>query len=186
MSCPDWNALHAAREADPLVDPPGFAAARAHLADCRDCRRAAARVDPLLLFAAPGNTPGPTGSAARPDLEMQSAVLALVRASRVAAPPAAPRARAGRRAGQVAAAIVLTSLLGLSGGPPVDGSRERAGSAGTVADLASPAELARWVDETAILAQPAVEDVDRPEARIYDLSQADLAVVMIVDASLDV
>lgn len=182
MSCPDWNALHEAREADPLVDPPGFAAARAHLADCRDCRRAAARVDPLLLFAAPGNTPGPTVSAARPDLEMQSAVLALVRASRVAAPPA----RAGRRAGQVAAAIVLTSLLGLSGGPPVESSRERAGSAGTLADLASPAELARWVDETAILAQPAVEDVDRPEARIYDLSQADLAVVMIVDASLDV
>ena len=31
-----------------------------------------------------------------------------------------------------------------------------------------------------------VEDLDRPGARIYELPQSDMAVVMIVDASLDV
>ena len=34
--------------------------------------------------------------------------------------------------------------------------------------------------------QSAVEELDRPGVRIYELPQADMAVVMIVDASLDV
>ncbi|MEO8277151.1 MAG: hypothetical protein ABI639_13130 [Thermoanaerobaculia bacterium] len=39
---------------------------------------------------------------------------------------------------------------------------------------------------TAAPAQSAVEELDRPGARIYELPQRDMAVVMIVDASLDV
>ena len=153
MSCPDWNTLATAREADPVVDPPGFAAALAHLSDCSGCRKAAARVDPLLLFSALGGE----GAAApsRPDQEMQNAVLAMVRASRVATREERPRA--GSRAARIAAGILLAILVGLSGRPPAVDAGDPVGSAELGADPAPASTMA-----------------------------AELAVVMIVDSSLDV
>jgi hypothetical protein len=197
--CPDWTALAAARltamtesergeNGTALTDPPGFAAARAHLAGCPDCRVAALAADPLFLFstlepadAAAGETEKPRGAAGRDDhdvREMQSAVFALVRASRVA--PDAERELAKDRPVsrwlRYAAGFVIASLLGLSGASRAP--REEA------AVPPAPESLASWTEATA---DPAtVEELDRPEARVYELSNAELAVVMIVDAGLDV
>ena len=86
MSCPDWRTLSAAREAETLAttaiaatapdaDPPGWAEAREHAAQCSRCRAEALAADPLLLFARLPErvvTPAEIG-------DMQSAVAALVR-----------------------------------------------------------------------------------------------------------
>jgi hypothetical protein len=194
--CPDWTALAAARMSEkagmaqmaengaPLADTPGFAAARAHLAACPDCRRAALAADPLFLFSTlePAEELNePRGALDRDDpavREMQSSVLALVRASRVA-PEAARESAKGRPASRwlrYAAGFVIASLLGLSGVSRAP--REEA------AVPPVPETFADWAEAAE---DPAtVEELDRPEARVYELSNAELAVVMIVDAGLDV
>ena len=52
VSCPDWSALAALRNADRRDDaePAGWAAAVAHLDACPRCRREALAADPLLVF----------------------------------------------------------------------------------------------------------------------------------------
>ncbi len=168
MSCPDWRALVAARERDPGVDPPGWEAARRHLAGCPACRAAAIDLDPCLLFV---HLPSPRGTAG--DVaEMQRAVAALVRAGRVE-PRARPLARRAWR-GAAAAAIVLLAL-GVEAGPrrgaPPEAREEIAARVDALLDAGDP---------------PALEEIDRPEARVYQVPADGLAVVMIVDASLDV
>jgi hypothetical protein len=185
VSCPDWKALAVARAAHPESDPPEWGEARAHLAACPACRAAAVAADPLLLFSrlAPAQE---TPRAADP--EMLDGVLALVRASRVAggeAPVAASPARSARRVrrARIAAAILLASLFALS-----DSARRPASTAAVEPEIVaaeSGFELAVESDPAEPLL-PAVEDLDRPEARIYELSEADLAVVLIVDPGFDV
>ncbi len=175
MSCPDWRALLAARERDPDVDPPGWSEARGHLAECRACRSVAAEIDPVLIFAA---LPAPRVAPAE-IAEMQRAVAALVRAERVAPRASEPvaarrRRRAGRLARGAAAAAVLLLALGVEAGP-----RRVAPGAGEAL-----AALPEAGPDT--FAPPALEEIDRPQARIYQLPAEGLSVVMIVDASLDV
>ncbi len=192
MTCPDWRALVAAREAEPAADEPGWAEARRHAAQCSRCRVEALCVDPLLLFARLPERP----VAPREIAEMQGAVAALVRASRVAQgghpAPRGLRAAPSRRfpAARFAAALGVCSLLALSGVPRPQpagiGPFANAGEFST--GLAAPAALpARNTGvERARPMQSLVEELGRPGARIYELPQADMAVVMIVDASLDV
>jgi len=193
--CRDWSALAAERDTIPLADPAGWDEARAHLAGCEACRRAALAADPLFLFAAlpPSAVPPAewgasarraTAIAANTDAsdasEMTSAVLALVRASRVAAPADRPLRR-GAASMRWAAALVVASLFALSGAP----RSPRPPIAVAVEAPAPGGEMAGF-GETVDFVQPMVEELDRPEARVYELSNADLAVVMIVDAGLDV
>ncbi len=193
MSCPDWRALVAARDADPGGDLPAWSEARRHLADCGRCRRLALAADPLLVFARLPErtvTPGEIAS-------MQSAVASLVRASRVGqasgsgeggvpgrtevgGSPGATRALR-RSLTRFAALLGACTLLALSGAP----LRHAPGLGGLVAS--GGLVLVQGVaGEGALPVQSVVEELDRPGARIYELPQADMAVVMIVDASLDV
>ena len=196
MSCPDWVALVAARAAHASdgapgspgsdgshtsVDPTEFAAARRHLESCPACRRTAIAADPLLVFA---TLPQPLQVSALDVSAMQDSVLTLVRASRVAtaqpSPPSISRRRSARGV-KAAAGLLLASLLALSGTPRTPATHATAAAVGADAQA-----LSHWIDDALELAPPAVEDLDRPGARIYELPQGDLAVVMIVDASLDV
>jgi hypothetical protein len=173
VSCPDWRTLLARREARPDDDPDGWAAARRHLAGCAACRAEALAWDPTLLFL---QLPAPRVEAG--DVAaMQEAVAALVRAGRVD-PRKARRLRAARPAGRwrsVAAAAVL-ALAALV----VEPVRRP--------DAAPADELAAFdADWLPALAVPAVlEEIESPEARVYQIPAEGLSVVMVVDASLDV
>lgn len=168
MSCPDWRDLVAARERDPGADPPGWAEARRHLAECAACRALAIDLDPSLLFV---HLPAPRVTAA--DVAaMQGAVVALVRAGRIE-PRARPVARRAWRG--VAAASIALLALGVEAGP-----RRGALPAPQEAVAGLPGED---LDPGAL---PSLEEIDRPEARVYQVPADGLAVVMIVDASLDV
>lgn len=177
MSCPDWRALSAAREADPAAELPAWEEARRHAAHCARCRQAALAAEPLLLFA---RLPERRVSADEIG-DMQAAVSALVRAGRVAQggsrrAPAARRLSGRLSATRAAAALLVCSLVAFSGAPrtrPSVGAMLAAGDFG-----AAPGEI--------LPVGSVVEEIDRPGARIYELPQADMAVVMIVDASLDV
>lgn len=167
MSCPDWRRLVALREEDPSRDPDGWEAARRHLADCAPCRREAIAADPLLVFAPRAATPTP---AAR-EAEMLASVTALVRAERLAE---RRRALASSTFGRLAAGLGVLALLSLSGAP-------------SPRQLPAPAAQVAGVDGLAGTPPAAIlEDLDRPDARVYELPQSDIALVMIVDASLDV
>lgn len=180
MTCPDWRALAAAREADPLAEIAGWHEARTHAAACSRCREAALAVDPLLLFARE-----PQRSVSSNEIsDMQASVMALVRASRVANGEAVARPEPPKRllsASRIAAAIGVCSLLALSGAP-------RSSSSGAAMAVAAMPDLlsAELAPAEALPAGSVVEELDRPGARIYEMPQGDVAVVMIVDASLDV
>ncbi|MEO8197847.1 MAG: hypothetical protein ABI689_14115 [Thermoanaerobaculia bacterium] len=188
MSCPDWRALVAARDAEPAADQPAWAEARHHAAQCGRCREEALLADPLLLFARLPERRATAGEIG----EMQSAVAALVRAGRIA--QGTSSAQSGRQialraAGsglfsvtRVAAALGVCSLLAFSGAP-----RSRpAGLLGAFAVAGSPQSGQVALTREVLPLDSIVEELDRPGARIYELPQSDMAVVMIVDASLDV
>ncbi len=169
MSCPDWPALVAARERDSGAEPPGWATARAHLSACSACRRRAVDLDPTLVFLAlPALEPREGEISA-----MQGAVAALVRTRRLES--AGERSRPARPARLRRAALAAAALaaLVLEAGP----RRPAPPPAGLLAaeGLAPGASSA-----------PVVEQIERPDARVYQLPAEGLSVVMIVDASLDV
>ncbi len=182
MSCPDWRALVAARDAAPAADLPAWDEARRHASTCGSCREAAFAADPLLLFSRLPErrvTPGEID-------DMQSAVAALVRSSRIAQsarvePSGKDRVSARLPLSRVAAALGICSLLALSGAPRrhPSGFAELEGAGSAVAKQRMTAAEVQAFGSV-------VEELDRPGARIYELPQADMAVVMIVDASLDV
>ncbi|MEO7793202.1 MAG: hypothetical protein ABIV06_00400 [Thermoanaerobaculia bacterium] len=182
MSCPDWRALVAARDASPIEDPAGWTEAVEHTAQCGRCRASALAADPLLLFARLSERQ----VAADEIADMQAAVAALVRAGRVG--KGGDRALSRRAGGafrlslpRVAAALGVCSLLALSGAPrPQRSTLALLPASGVV--IAGETVMA---EETLSLGS-VVEELDRPGARIYELPQSDMAVVMIVDASLDV
>jgi hypothetical protein len=167
VTCPDWRALIAEREREPGADPPGWAEARAHLAVCAGCRARAIDLDPSLLLV---SLPAPRVAAA--DVaDMQRAVAALVRAGRVEPRPRRLARQLWR--GAAAAAVVLLALA-VEAGPRRAAPEPVAVAAaltGVETDFGSP---------------PVLEELDRPEARVYQLPAEGLSVVMIVDASLDV
>jgi hypothetical protein len=92
---------------------------------------------------------------------------------------AARLARGGGRRGVLGAAIRGAAAAGLlllalaQTPPPPAGEATASGDA----TAAIPPELSLL---------PVVEDVNRPEARIYQIGSGDLEVVMIVDETLDV
>lgn len=163
MSCPDWRSLVAARDAR-REDPPGWQVGLEHLEGCPDCRRRALAADPTLVFR---RLPGMATS--RSEIEsMRGAVAALRRAGRLVADDDAGAPAAGyRRWGLSAAAAVLAGvalMIAPGSGHPTPGT--------LVAAEPEPA--------TAY-----VEELDLPQARIYQLAEEEISVVWIVDESLD-
>ncbi len=177
MTCPDWTLLlgHRSRRGD--GEPAGWRDALAHLEVCAGCRRQAVALDSTLAFRA---LPAPEPRAG--DIErMREAVRAVLRSG--------DAARRGRRSsvlrrGATAAALALAALALEPARAPRDAPAPRAEAVvarGTVlpARKAVPTTLA--MPEVV----PLVEGLDRPGARVYELRQGGLAVVMVVDESLD-
>lgn len=175
MSCPDWKALVRAREAGG-DDPPGWRRSLEHLAGCESCRGEALEADPTLLFQHLPEVRVGAGEVAA----MRDAVATLVRARRLAASvPAAPPARSSSRRWRrpAAAAALLAAALSLSPAIPPPGNAGQA--------TAAFPELAATPRGSTAPTHALVEELDLPDARVYQLAREDLSVVMIVDPSLD-
>ena len=174
--CPDWSALVAHRFTREGAEPLDWRACVQHAETCADCRRAALAADPTLVFARLAED----DAAAIDIAAMRHAVGTLRRAHGVA-----PRRRRERVAGaswRLAAAAVLPLLAMLLPSGP-----QRQRPAAPVAQALAPNTAAAAAPSFAELAAlPLVEDLGRPEARVYELGGPELAVVMIVDETLDV
>ncbi len=197
MTCPDWNRLTAHRLADPATAaarvPEAWGAALDHLDGCPECRRRALAADPTLLFR---SLPDWETDAAGEVDAMRSGVAALRRAHRVtprsesepaaagAAPGASARSTGERNAWRAAAAAVLAAAL-LSAAPAV---RQTAGDAPRAGALPGAIGAAQAVP-VAYLDDPTlstVDDIEHPTASVYHFDDEEVAVVMVVDAGLDV
>lgn len=150
-----------------------------HLRACSSCRQAAIEEDPTLVFGL--LQPQPIEE--RQISELQSAVRTL-RRSRAIDASNGPRARVSSRVAFLAASLLFAlALLPLAGERPHESLR------GPSLDVVSESlprarpDWRQWVEDAA--APPVIEDLNRPEARIYQLTEDDLAVVMIVDETLD-
>jgi len=193
VSCPNWSALVAFRDARG-GDPPGWEENLAHLDACPACRRQALAADPTLAFR---RLPRPDVKAADIDAIRQG-VAALREASRLGlARPEPPPAghedgrtdegepRQGRRgwgwlpgATRIAAAVVLVVVaLALAPGNPLTLGDFTPITTAAREGVTSPA----GVEAT----MPLIEDLDLPDPRVYQIAEEDIQVVMVFDESLD-
>ncbi len=193
-ACPNWRELLADRFDRPTAEPEGWGEALAHFDGCPICRREACAIDPTLVFR---RLPAPSLDF---DVEAERMMLAVagMRASERVMGRATgsfglrtSRGRGGAarwaRWGIAAGLAATTLFLGRPGELPAPGqgplrSARIEASASAGGFQASHARLG--VEPAAI--ESAVEDLGRPNARIYQLDGERLSVVMIVDEKLDV
>lgn len=179
MNCPDWRYLLGERErARPGVDfeaSDSWRSAIDHLRGCAACRVTALELDPVLLFAAQQPLEVSDDDVAR--------IKANVRTLRRAREAERASGETHRRVGRVAAAAAVVALMVLL---PTQTSRQTTVvSAGPslAADSSPPSTRdLPFGDGPA----PMIEPLDLPLARIYQLGEDDLSVVMVVDESIDV
>ncbi len=193
-ACPNWLELLAPRfERSPDAEPEGLAEALAHFDSCPACRREACRIDPTLVFR---RLPA---AALDFDLEAERMMLAVAgmraservegRATTLSRHPLShPISRRLRGQGlrwALAAGLAGASLLLGGRGEWAANPADSVGRPQDAASLAlSGAMPARFEAPAAV--ESAVEDLGRPDARIYQLDGERLSVVMIVDEKLDV
>jgi len=191
MICRDqrgWRALLEHRFGEG-AEPAEWPEAAAHLESCASCRRIALDIDPSLLFQ---RLPEPTATAASEVEAMRQAVAGLRRAS-ARGVVASPRLRFGvRRSARLIslarAAAAAALVVGL-------GSQVPLASRSTVAPptVELPPAIAAEASVAALTAGESSGggslgvsgDVGRPSARVYQIAYRDMAVVMVVDKSLD-
>lgn len=177
MSCPDWTALTAHRHDGSIggVEPEGWSEALAHFdAGCSLCRKAALKSDPTLVFRRLAEVPAVRMTEAQERAEVESvrhAVAAMRAASRLGS--VRKRKGAGWKRWSAAAALAMMVLT-----VPSDNPRQPAEQA---AIFQAGAADAGQADD-----MPLEGAVNLPGARVYQLSQDDLAVVMVVDESIDI
>ena len=165
-----------ARELEPVVRR----RAAEHLRECPECRRRAVAADPAVLFV-----DLPLLEVTENDVKaVRSAVGAMRRARALEHETSRPLSRWWRH---VAAAALLAALLLAPGNTPVSQPEAGDGSAGLMAGVE---DLETLIDQGGFLAsatEPSsiIENLNRPQARIYQLTEDDLSLVMIVDESLD-
>jgi len=161
VSCPDWSGAATRRE----TEPDGWAAAVEHFDSCGLCRQDALAADPLLVFR---RLPAVELTPAEERSEVE-AVRQAVAAMRTAERLEVRRRFAGWRRWAAAAVLALASLsvgrdkvrhLESVTMPPVRASEPAAG--------------------------PTLEELNRPQARVYHMAGEGVSVFMIVDESLDV
>lgn len=196
MTCPDWTRLTAHRVADPATAaarvPEAWGAALDHLDGCSECRRRALAADPTLLFR---SLPDWKPDAAAEVDAIRSGVAALRRAHRItprgeaeraagAAPGGSARSTGERNGWRAAAAAVLAAAL-LSAAPAVRQTAGDAPRAGAVpgATGAGQAVPVAYLDDPTL---STVDDIEHPTASVYHFDDEEVAVVMVVDAGLDV
>ena len=150
-----------------------------HLRACSACRQIVVEEDPTLVFDLLQSYP-------LDDREIgavQAAVRTL-RRSRAIDAGERPRAEVSSRIAFLAASVLcVVMLLPLAGERPLE--RVSNPSAELVSEglpRARP-DWRQWVEDGSV--PPVIEDLNRPEARVYQLTEDDLAVVMIVDETLD-
>jgi hypothetical protein len=208
VSCPSgntpagWRSLVAHRAAAGGREPAGWAEALAHLDGCAACRRMALDADPTLVFrrlrAAPAvsSPPADLGESAA----VQQAVAALRAASRVGASSVARRRGLGANGGWTrwaAAAVLAATALALGSTAPdrpapavaAMPSLPLAPTLRVEPTIATAAMTTRDLQAQPSLrpAQlPMIEELNRPDARVYQIDGGNLSVVMIVDEKLDV
>jgi hypothetical protein len=176
MSCPDWRRLLAARDRAEGVTEPAWRSAVEHLGGCPSCRATAFELDPSLLFVA--QSPIEVSDDEIGTIQANVRVLRRARAQERAA--LEPR----RRMARIASAAAVISLMVLL---PTHTSRQStilpvvAGPSLTLQRAPFAGGLA-FEDSSA----PLIEPYDLPLARIYQLGEDDLSVVMVVDESIDV
>ena len=211
MSCPDWNRLVALRDGAPRFAEGSEGAeidwlsAVEHLDSCPSCERAALAADPTLVF----RRLGPLDlSPAEESAEIESvrrAVAAMRTGRRLErASHAASSGRHWRR--YAAAAVLAAAALSLGVEPHPGGAALGSTALGSAAlsGLArrpTPAIGALGAILPAAVVTPAaayptygeageadgaMEGLNRPKARVYQLHGRHLQVVMIVDEKLDV
>ncbi len=150
-----------------------------HLRACPACRQAAVEEDPTLVFSL--LEPEPMGEEQLADI--QSSVRTL-RRSRAIDSSDRPRSRVGGTTALVAASLLFViALLPLTGGRRLEEQSEPVRDLVTEQHSLAEPEWQRWIDDRT--APPMIEDLNRPDARVYQLTEEDLAVVMIVDETLD-
>lgn len=82
-----------------------------------------------------------------------------------------------------ASLLFVIALLPLTGGRRLEEQSEPVRDLVTEQHSLAEPEWQRWIDDRT--APPMIEDLNRPDARVYQLTEEDLAVVMIVDETLD-
>lgn len=175
MSCPNWPRLLTDRERAEragVESPSGWRAAVEHLRSCAACRANAVELDPTLLFVAQ-----PALEVGEDEIDtIRANVRVLRRARAKERATAAPRRRLGRIAAAAAVGALMLLLPTHTSRPPVP-----------VAVLPAPSPTP-FVNGATSSDGPAplIEPLDLPLARIYQLGEEDLSVVMVVDESIDV
>lgn len=153
------------------------AGALAHLESCVPCRRAVLASDPSLVFSL--GSAGSTSEVGEGEVERMRVGVAALRRAR------------GHRAGvsglvaglrSAAAAALLAVALVSSDGVGRAPARSPGGSAKLETGSATPFSR---VAGTEPAGSSVLENLDRPLARVYQLTEEDLSLVMIVDETLE-
>lgn len=191
MTCPDWRRLMAARERGAGEDPAGWREALEHLEACPRCRRAALEADPLLALR----------DLPEPALEADEG-RRMVAATRALRRRQAATVRWRRRAAAAVAAVTVAAALAVGSGVLERGDETTRAARGTseevtlaedAGDLASTTDTAtgarrgaaRETDPASTTSMPSVLALEQPTARVYEVTDAELAVVVVVDGELD-
>jgi len=179
LSCPDWNGLVAlrGREGRQTVDPDGWTEALDHLESCSRCRTEALEADPLLVFR---RLPAPEMTAAEESAEVD-AMRQAVTAMRTARRLESRRHFAGWRRWAAAAVLALSSLALGHDQAPMEDSMAR-----MVRTPAPEAVAAADPQAAPEPGAPILEDLNRPNARVYQVQRKNLALVWVVDKGFDV
>lgn len=163
--CPDWKDLTVRRERDG-ADPEGWAEALEHFDACRECRDAALKADPLLVFRRLP-APGLTDAQERSEVEsMRQAVAAMRTAKRLES----RRSFASWRRWAAAAVLAVASLsLSWDKTPEIE-----------LAGLETAAARGTAIPE---IGEPPVEGLDR-DSRIHIEMYGRMPVVMVLNEKM--
>lgn len=163
-----------------LLEGPRREVVVAHLRGCVDCRRRALEIDPTFAFSF---LEAPEIDGEEVD-EIRRTVRAMRRVRELAGKAEGPRHRAKMT---TAALLLLAAALLLL--PGEAGRRlDRSSPAGESVDPQALLTAAAWRLASSPFDPPTaslIEDLDRPQARVYQLTEDDLSLVMIVDETLD-
>lgn len=149
-----------------------------HLKACSSCRRIAVEEDPTVVFS----LLDPDSLVEDEIAEIQASVRTL-RRSRAIETAEGFRPTSGRRTAMVASLVFALALLPLAGGRRLEDGAEPLVDVVSEQGPGRQREWQAWVDDRTV--PPVIEDLNRPEVRVYQLTEEDLAVVMIVDETLD-
>lgn len=150
-----------------------------HLRACSSCRRAAVEEDPTVVFSLLE-----ADSLGCDEIDEIRASVRTLRRSRAIGTAERIRPGSSKKSAIVAASLMLAlALLPLTGGRPLEEGAEPLVDVVSEQQPRARAEWQAWVDDRTV--PPVIEELNRPEARVYQLTEEDLAVVMIVDETLD-